>query len=213
MPACQCQGLEDLFNKKSVRQELRAYRKRGPAATTRLLTEALVKEGVQDASLLDIGGGLGAIQHALLQAGAKRVVDVDASLAYITAAREETARRGLGERIRYLHGDFTALAELAGPADIVTLDRVICCYDDMPRLVESSAGLAQRLYGLVYPLDAWWVRLGMKALNAFMTLQGSQYRSYIHPTRAVEALVSGLGFRRHYYARQGYWQVVVYSRA
>ncbi len=60
MPACQCQGIEDLFNDKSVRRELRTYRRKGPEKTTRMLIAALQRvQGVQGASLLDIGGGLG----------------------------------------------------------------------------------------------------------------------------------------------------------
>ena len=38
-------------------------------------------------------------------------------------------------------------------ADVVTLDRVICCYPDMEALVGRSAERALRLYGLVHPRD------------------------------------------------------------
>lgn len=212
MPVCQCQGLEDLFNDQSVRRELRQYRRSGPAETTRLLTDELISQGVQGATLLDIGGGLGAIQHALLAAGAERAEDVDASRSYLMASREEAARRGLAERIRFIHGDLAALAGQVEPADIVTLDRVICCYDDMHSLVNASAGLSRRLLGLVYPRDTWWVRLAMRLLNFWMALQGSQYRAYLHPSREVEALVLAKGFKKQYYARRWYWQVAVYAR-
>src|SRR5512138_2760858 len=99
MPACQCQGIEDLFNDRTVRNELRTYRRKGPEKSTRMLIEALQREGVQGATLLDIGGGLGALQHGLLASGASSAVDVDASQSYILAAREEAARRGLQDRI------------------------------------------------------------------------------------------------------------------
>ncbi len=212
MPACQCQGIEDLFNDKSVRRELRTYRRKGPEKTTRMLIAALQREGVQGASLLDIGGGLGALQHGLLASGAVQAVDVDASQSYITAAREEAARRGLQDRIRFLHGNFVDEAPGIDTADIVTLDRVICCYDDMHRLVDTSAEHARRFYGLVFPMDAWWSHLAMRLLNFFMRLQRTSYRGFIHPTADVEALIASHGLNRRYYARSGFWQVAVYAR-
>ena len=110
------------------------------------------------ATLLDIGGGVGVAQLDLLSAGLRSATDVDASSAYLDVAREEAQRRGYSERVSYRHGDLVALAPEIEPADIVTLDRVICCYHDMPALVRASAAKARRLYGLVYPHDAWWTR-------------------------------------------------------
>ena len=60
---CQCEGMERQFGRKTVLRELRRLRKRGPAPTTRMLIDALRREGVADASILDIGGGVGAIYY------------------------------------------------------------------------------------------------------------------------------------------------------
>ncbi len=42
-------------------------------------------------------------------------------------------------------GDFVEVAGSIQPADIVTLDRVICCYPDVERLVGLSSQRATRL--------------------------------------------------------------------
>ena len=55
--------------------------------------------------VLDIGAGVGAVHLALLEAGASRAVDVDASRDDLAAAREEAARRGLDDRVEYQYGD------------------------------------------------------------------------------------------------------------
>ena len=99
-------------------------------------------------TLLDVGGGVGAIQHELLAAGAAHVTSVDASASYLEAAREEASRRGVEDRITYQHGDFVQLAESVPPADIVTLDRVLNVYPDWERLAGLAAAHAQRLLGL-----------------------------------------------------------------
>lgn len=212
MNCCQCQGIEDTFNAKSVTKELAHYRANGPDKTTRMLIEALKAQGVKDAFLLDIGGGVGAVQHGLLAAGAKSVLDVDASQAYLHAAENEAARRGLQDRIRFLHGNFVDLSGLIPPADIVTLDRVVCCYHDMQQLVSLSAQRASELYALVYPRDTWLSKIGIKILNFFMWLQKNPFRTYIHATKDVEDLIRQNGLSRVYYRSTLIWQVVVFRR-
>jgi len=212
MNCCQCQGIEELFSQEYVNKELSSYRTKGPDKTTRMLAEAIKEGGVEDLTLLDIGGGLGVIQHELIKAGVKQAMSVDASSAYITAAKSEIERQGLTERVNYHHGDFVELAPIIAPADIVTLDRVICCYDDMKKLVSTSAARARKLYGLVYPRDTWWIKIALAIGNLFLRLKGSQYRSFVHPTEAVETLVNSFGFKRRDYRKTLVWQVVVYSR-
>ncbi len=212
MNCCQCQGIEEVFSQSYVTRELSRYRLKGPIKTTRMLLEAIKKVGVDGLTLLDIGGGVGAVQHELLEAGVKDAIDVDASSAYIQAARDEAQRRGLAERVSYHYGNFVNLAADIDPADIVTLDRVICCYDDMEKLVKLSAGRARKLYGVVYPRDTWWIKIGLAVGNLISRLQRSPYRAFAHPTEAVEALVNSLGLKRSSYRRTLVWQVVVYTR-
>jgi magnesium-protoporphyrin O-methyltransferase len=212
MNCCQCQGIEELFDEKRVSEELLRYRAKGPDTTTRLMIDALKAEGIQGLSLLDIGGGVGAIQHGLLDAGLQSATDVDASQAYIHAARAEAGRRGLAERVHFLHGNFVDLAAEVDPADIVTLDRVICCFPEMEKLVSLSAARARKFYGMVYPRDTWWVKLAMAIQNFYFRLKRSSFRTFPHSTRAVEAVVSRSGFTRRYYRQTWVWQVTIYAR-
>lgn len=212
MDCCQCKGIESLFNEREARSKLKSYRKSGPAKTTRILIEALKAEGIEGRTLLDIGGGVGVIEHELLRAGLKSAVDVDASSAYIKAAEEEAQRQGHADRVSYHHANFVDYAPQVQSADIVTLDRVICCYHDMPALVGRSVEKAGALYGLVYPRDAWWMRAAIFLANRFLQLTRNPFRVFVHRTNAVDALVRGSGFQRRYYKRAGVWQVVVYAR-
>jgi magnesium-protoporphyrin O-methyltransferase len=212
MHCCQCQGIEELFSQEYVNKELAHYRTKGADKTTRMLTETIKETGVDGLTLLDIGGGVGAIQHELVNAGVQQVTSVEASTAYLGAAKEEANRRGLADRVSYRYGDFVDLAADIAPADIVTLDRVICCYHDMEKLVSLSTERARKLYGLVYPRDAWWVKIGLAAMNFYFRLRRSCYRTYSHPTKAVEALVNVNGFKRRSSRQTLVWQVVVYAR-
>ncbi len=213
MKCCsQCAGIERQFDQETASEELADYHREGLTGTSRALVEDLIAAGVEGATLLDIGGGVGAVQHALLAAGAASAVHVDASSAYLKAAQTEADRRGLAGRIRFWHGDFVDLAPEVAPADVVTLDRVICCYHDMPGLVRASAARAQRLYGLVYPRDAWWTRLSSRLVNAGYWLRRTPFRFFVHRTSAVDDLVRAHGFQLLSHRHTWIWQVVVYVR-
>jgi len=214
METCQCRAIEAKFDEKYVARKLKEYRKKGPKKTTLHLIEALRAEGFQGMTLLDIGGGVGDIQHAMLRSGLGHATDCEASTAYSEACRQEAERLGHSERIDHIQGNFIDMAKDIPAADIVTLDRVICCYDDMPALVNSSTQKARRLYGVVYPLDTWWTRLGMLLYyNLRYWLQRNSMRQFLHPTEAVEAVIHSNGFQRRSYRAMGPWQVVVYARA
>jgi magnesium-protoporphyrin O-methyltransferase len=204
---------DEQFNAEEARRDLLQYRASGPDASTRVLIQALVAQGVEGASLLDIGGGIGAVQLGLLEAGAASSVNVDASAPYLQVAESEAAERGWRDRTRYLHGDFTRLADDVEPADIVTLDRVICCYPDARALIGRSAAKARRLYGLVHPVDRWWTRLFGVLGNVGCRLSRNPYRIYIHPQSLIDALVRAEGLEPVSVRNALFWRTAVYRRA
>jgi magnesium-protoporphyrin O-methyltransferase len=212
MPSRQCCGIEREFNETVARRELEGYRRRGPAGTTRILIDALRRQGVGGRSLLDVGGGVGVIQHELVAAGVSRVTSVDASPAYLEAQRVEAQQRGYADRAVYLAGDFVAVAPDVPDSDIVTLDRVICCYDDMPALVGASAARANRLYGIVVPRATWWNAAGIRLANVVVRLRRSAFRAFLHPPAAIEALLAARGLRRQYLRDTFIWRIAIYAR-
>jgi magnesium-protoporphyrin O-methyltransferase len=163
-------------------------------------------------TVLDIGAGVGAVHLSLLEAGASAAVDVDASPAYVAAARDESARRGLSSQVRHEIGDFVALAPAVEPADVVVLDRVVCCYRDMAALVSLSAGHARRRYGLVYPRDMAWIRFGARVANAFSRLFRSKVRIHAHRTADVDGMIRAAGLEPTARRTNLFWQMVVYER-
>ena len=212
MGCCQCQGIENMFDKKSAKRELKRYLKKGPSKTTSMLLEAIHEKGVQGLDFLDIGGGIGAIQYDLIKAGASSGTSIEASSAYIDAVNYETLQNDLVERVSFKHGDFTTMASDVDSADIVTLDKVICCYDDMSELVGLSSKLARKIYAVIYPRDVWWTKLGFLMVNFYSRIKGSSFRTFIHPTKKVEEIIFGNGLRRNYYATTLVWQVAIFTR-
>jgi hypothetical protein len=59
----------DFYDARLAASDLKRYREKGPRPWTRTLIESLKADGVEGATLLDIGGGVGVIHHELLAAG------------------------------------------------------------------------------------------------------------------------------------------------
>jgi 2-polyprenyl-3-methyl-5-hydroxy-6-metoxy-1,4-benzoquinol methylase len=212
MPCNCCQITDQAFGEDSARSDLRAYQRKGPARQTRELLGLIRSLGLQQATLLDVGGGVGAIYHELLKTGALRATHVDASSAYLQAARQESARLGQSQSVEYVHADFTDVAPDISPADIVTLDRVVCCYPDFRRLLGSAAGRAKHALALSYPRETWYVRLSLWVIDGFNLLRRDPFRVFLHPVAEMDALLRSEGLRRLSLKRLFIWEIALYSR-
>ena len=212
MGCCQCQGIENMFDKKAANRQLKRYLKKGPSKTTSMLLDAINKKGVQGLNFLDIGGGIGAIQYDLIKAGASNGTSIEASSAFFDVVKEEALQNGLAERVNFKYGDFSTAAGDVDSADIVTLDKVICCYDNMSELVGLSSKLARKIYAVIYPRDVWWTKLALLMMNFYPRIKGSSFRVFIHPTKKVEEIIFGNGLKRNYYATTLFWQVAIFTR-
>jgi magnesium-protoporphyrin O-methyltransferase len=212
MSCCSHECFDSTFDDRHAAATLKQYQTRGPNRTTRMLLLGLRAEGIQDASVLDVGAGIGIVHHELLEHGARAAVHVDAALPHMRVARDEARRRGHAEHVTFVHGDFVALADEIAPADVVTLDRVICCYPDMQRLVAASAAKAQRLYGAVFPRERWLMRIALAVENFVRRLRGNPFRTYLHPTAAIDAAVRGQGLALRSSRDTFLWRVAVYAR-
>jgi magnesium-protoporphyrin O-methyltransferase len=212
LSGCQCQGCDSQFGVQHAEKDLKRYRRSGPDVTTRLLLDALKTQGLQGATLLDVGAGIGVVHHELLSAGARSAIHIDATIANNRVAEQEATRRGHREQVIFLSGDFVDLAPRIAAADIVTLDRVICCYSDMEQLVDASAAKARRLYGAVYPRERWLLKAWIVVENLARRIRGNPFQTYIHPIRAIDRALERNGLRPSLVRDTFAWRVAVYSR-
>ena len=212
MSCAQCRGIEDMFGDRMARRQLRHYRRKGPGRATRRLLDAISDNGVAGGTFIDIGGGVGAIQHELIARGAARGTSADASPAYLAAARSEAEARGYADRMQYLEGDFVREANKVGEADIVTLDRVVCCYPDMPALLGAAADRARRSLGLIFPRGTRFMRCGVAVVNFFQRLRRHPFRVYVHDPAEIEAVLARHGLSRSYLRDGMVWRVLVVGR-
>jgi magnesium-protoporphyrin O-methyltransferase len=212
MPCNCCEITDNAFSEDEARADLRNYRRNGPSKQTKLLLAAIRSLGLKNAKLLDIGGGVGAIHHELVGEVADEATHVDASSAYLKEAKKEAVRRGHSEQVRFIHADFTDVASEVPAADIVTLDRVVCCYPDFRRLLKAAAEHSQRALALTYPRESWYLRIGLKLVNFFQMLRRDPFRVFLHPVAEMDAFLKREGFTRVTLRRLFVWEMALYQR-
>lgn len=204
---------ERQFNQRMAARDLAHYRRKGPAITTRLLRDGLRAAGPLTGTLLDIGSGVGALTFELLEIGVQRAVAVDASEAYIAAARDEANRRGRGDAVDWRHADFVSRASEFQPADVVTLDRVVCCYPVHEPLLGAALRRTERWFALSYPKDQWHVRAVSALENAGRCVARNPFRTFVHSPSAMERLIRDGGFRLVSRRGTAVWCADVYVKA
>ena len=200
------------FSDAVARRDLKRYRRRGPDQTTRLLRDAILGAG-RGGTILDVGAGIGALSFELLAAGAERVTAVEAAPAYVAAAREEAGRRNISDRLDLVNGDFVSVAGDVMPADVVTMDRVVCCYPAYQPLLEAALHRSRRLLGFSYPRDRWYVRAAVGMQNLSRALFRNPFRGFVHSARGMEALLEQHGFVRLGRRETLKWSADLYARA
>jgi 2-polyprenyl-3-methyl-5-hydroxy-6-metoxy-1,4-benzoquinol methylase len=127
MDCCEPNLYQSVFTRRFARPTAKRYRSRGlsPAATR--IVEFVTDHGVQGASVLEIGGGVGEIQVELLRRGASNVTNLELSTQYEHEAARLLAGTGLAGRVDRRFLDIAREPERVDPADVVVLHRVVCC--------------------------------------------------------------------------------------
>jgi len=205
---CCARGYERFFGARTARRDARRYRRKGLDKTARLIVDELARRGIAGATVLEVGGGIGAIGVELLKLGAARVTIVELSHGYDDEAKALLTESGFEGRVERLHGDFVAGESDIPTADVVVLHRVVCCYPDPDVLVGAAARHTRRLLALSFPREKWWIRIGSRAANVVLRLL-CQFQSFVHPHEAILGPARAGGFTPVYAHSGRVWQVAV----
>jgi magnesium-protoporphyrin O-methyltransferase len=187
MDCCRATENDRFFDARFVRRELKRYRKRGPGPSTReLLTAIEASSPPPGSTLLDVGGGVGGIHHRLLERGFAQATQIDASGAYLAADLPQ--------------------------ADVVTLDRVVCCDSDYESMLGEAAAHARRLVAFTYPRPRFVTKVVVSGGNALPALLGRTFRTCVHPPERMAGVLERNGLRRRWAGGTFIWAAEVFER-
>ncbi len=209
--SCHCAATASHFDRQRALGDRRRYERDGPDITTVLLLEVLRPVIRAEDTLLDVGGGIGVLDLELLREGVREALLVEAAPQYVAVARELAAHAGRHERFRAVLGDFTGISP-APAAEIVTLDRVVCCYPDFAELLRRSAASCRRVLAMSFPRDRWYVRLVFSLENLLRKVKGNPFRTFVHPPSGMAAVLHGAGWRRLAVRSTSVWSIERWGR-
>jgi 2-polyprenyl-3-methyl-5-hydroxy-6-metoxy-1,4-benzoquinol methylase len=209
---CDPQSYDDFFTPRLARRAARRYRNKGLDRTARRMVAFLEQRGIEGATVLEVGGGVGELQIELLKRGAASAVNLELSSAYDEEATRLLREAGFEAAAeRRLH-DIAAHPEGVEPADVVVLHRVVCCYPDYERLLGAAADHARSLLVFSYPPRNGISRLLLGAQNLFFKLRGKGFRTFAHPPNRMLGVLERRGLRRAYAHHPVVWQIAGFER-
>ncbi|NIW80889.1 MAG: methyltransferase domain-containing protein [Calditrichae bacterium] len=207
-----CVATDQHFDEKRAENDLKRYKTNGPIHTTKELLTLIRNSNFNIESHLDIGSGIGVLSLELLKEGMKSATLIDASSSYLNIARKEFQSRGQINRITIIHGDAVDVAEKLPRVDLVSLDRVICCYPFAEQLLSVSLSKSVRLIVLSYPRNRWPARVGVGFENFLRKLKGNPFRTYVHDPEWMKMLINQSGFTYHSHSRTFLWEMALFQR-
>jgi SAM-dependent methyltransferase len=208
---CRPEAYGLFFSEKAARRALRRYRRRGLDKLSRQMLAIVKDRDARGQTVLEVGGGIGALEVELLEAGAERATNVELSPEYEAAAAELARERGVEQRIDRRVGDFVGEPGLPD-ADAVVMNRVVCCYPDYEALVGAAADRTRRLLVFSFPRERALVRAAFSLMNLWLRLTRNDFRGFVHPVRAMVEVAQRRGLTPVLERRRFFWQVVALER-
>ena len=209
---CNARGCDGFFSARMARRAAERYRKKGVDKTARRMVAFLEEHGIEGATILEIGGGVGEVQLELLKRGAARTLNLELSPGYDEEATRLLQEAGVEGRVeRRLH-DVATDPDGVEPADVVVLHRVVCCYPDYEQLLGAAADHARRLLVFSYPPRNVLSRFLLGAQNLLFRLQRNEFRTFAHPPSRMLAVVEKRGLLHAYGHRPLVWQIDGFER-
>jgi magnesium-protoporphyrin O-methyltransferase len=206
------------FDEWAVHSAERARRRGVGAPITGRILEAVAAQGLGGKSFLDVGCGTGDLALAALGRGAERATGVDLGPGAIEQAKALAAERGLSERASFSVGD-GADVPLARH-DVVALNRVLCCYPQVDRLLANALGAAGSVFAYTAPVDrgirGTFNRLSVAISNRWFRLRARTFggfRAFVHDLGAVDRAIEEAGFRPVHRSDERFvWRLAVFTR-
>ncbi len=209
---CTAQGTGKFFSK-TVKRFERRYRNTGLDNAQQRLVDGLIAAGIDGKSVLEIGCGVGGLHLQLLQNGASHAEGIDLSDAMIREARKFAETLSLSSRVTYLVGDFTTQSDLAQPADVVVMDKVLCCSAEPGQLIHRAAAKCNSVLAVTYPRKALLAKAMFRSAEVLGELFRRSFHPVYHEPEILEAAVVSEGFEEIGAAASPVWQIRIYRKS
>ena len=210
---CRSGPCEEMFSPRMARRSLKRYRERGLDELERAMVAAGGAEGLEGARVLEIGGGIGALQAELLDAGAAQGEIVELVTAWEPYARELAREKGLraaggvSRRGRHRAAGRGGSGRRRRPQP----GGVLLARRRSPRRCRRECSRGARSCS-AFRATASWCGSASRLVNGGMRVLGRSYRTFVHPRAALVAAAGGQGLALAEADRGFLWEFVALHR-
>jgi 2-polyprenyl-3-methyl-5-hydroxy-6-metoxy-1,4-benzoquinol methylase len=191
----------------------RRYRRKGLDANQLQMIETLESLGLEGATLLEVGCGVGALHQTLLEKGAATALGIDLSPAALELAECRARELQLDQRTEYKSGDFVEISGTLETADFTVMDKVICCYPAPRELIAAAMACTRGAIAVTYPRKHLIGEAFNSVWNFGFWLFRSDFRGFIHDPQLIQQSIEARGFRRVFNHDSRMWHTQVYVAA
>ncbi|WP_211129155.1 methyltransferase domain-containing protein [Sinomonas albida] len=206
-------GYDAIFDSRFSRSIAKRYGRKGLRPAERQIVDFLAGSGIEGATVLEVGGGVGEIQLELLKRGAARALNLELSGGYEEDALRLIEQEGFGGRIeRRLGVDLATEGHGVEAADVVVLHRVVCCYPDYAKLLGAAAEHARRALVFSYPTSNVMSRTFIRLMNGLLGVSGNSFRGFVHSPVAMAGVLRSQGLEPSFHWKSPVWHVLGAAR-
>lgn len=210
---CRAVPCEEIFGSRTAEGDLNEYLNHGLGKFEERMLAAIPGDSVSSARrVLEIGGGIGAIQAELLLRGAASGEVIELVRAYEPFAQRLATKLGIGDRTAFRVADVIDDPRQAEAADVVVMNRVVCCSADGVQLTSVAAGLTRGVLALSYPRSLPILRWAERLQEPLARLFRRRYRFYIHDTAAIRHAATSTGMSLMATGHGMFWEFSVFGR-
>jgi magnesium-protoporphyrin O-methyltransferase len=188
----------------------RKYRRKGLDENQLQIVETLESLGLEGASLLEVGCGVGALHQTLLEKGAATALGIDLAPRMLELAQSRAKELQLEQRTEYKSGDFVEISDTLETADITILDKVVCCYPAPRELLGAAISCTRGAIALTYPRKHLIGEIFNHLWNFGFWMFGSDFRGFVHDPQLVQQSIEERGFHRVFNRDSSMWHTQVY---
>jgi 16S rRNA G966 N2-methylase RsmD len=209
---CESDDYDDVFSHRFAHRMAKRYRRRGLTRSSREIVAFLAERGIEGATVLEIGGGVGEIQVELLRRGVTHATNLEISTNYEAEAARLMEGSGMQGRVDRRFVDIAQQPDDVDAADVVVLHRVVCCYPDYEKLLGAAGAKAGRLLVFSHPPRNLVTRAVHSWENSVRRLKGDSFRTFAHPPAAMLGVLGQAGLHPTHRWRGFGWCVVGLER-
>lgn len=207
-----CCGADLFFDKKTADKKYKTYLKKGPSRVTAKIISQLKEHQVEGKSMVDIGGGIGALQWWFLENGGNSTIDIDASSGYLKQAKDHAKTKGWEANADFLLGDCIDLYPQIKDVDFITLDKVVCCYPNYKEILEATCDKATKTISLSFPMDGIVSEMIRNLGDVLMSFRDNPFRPFIHSVKDIRTVFEQKGYKRVAHNLAFPWHVETYVK-